>query len=84
MKIGAFSVELKMGTLVGSYWLLVVTGGAEPQEGGGIVWAWIADLKVYPGITMPDDGVRARWDSGGYRRPFCYNFMFVVDNIFFC
>ena len=31
----------------------VVTGGAEPQEGGGIVRARIMDEKVYPGIPMP-------------------------------
>ena len=34
------------------YWLLIVTGEAEPQEGGGIARAWIADPKVYPGIPM--------------------------------
>ena len=31
------------------YWLPVVIGGVEPQEGGGIVLAWIADPKLYPG-----------------------------------
>ena len=29
---------------------------AELQEGGGIAWAWIADLKVYSGIQMPQRG----------------------------
>ena len=38
----------------------VVTGRAEPQEGSGIrVRAWIEDLKVYPGIPMPNDGAGA-------------------------
>ena len=32
------------------YRLPVVTGGAEPQEGGGIARAWIEDPIVYPGI----------------------------------
>ena len=35
------------------YRLPVVTGAAEPQEGGGIAWAWIEDPNVYPGIPMP-------------------------------
>ena len=29
------------------YWLPVVIGAAEPQEGGRIAWAWIADRKIY-------------------------------------
>ena len=37
----------------GDYGLPVVTGWAEPQEGGGIAWAWIDEPKVYPGIPMP-------------------------------
>ena len=44
------------------YWLYVVTGGAEPQEGGVIPRAWIADPKVCPGIQnyqCSSDGVRA-------------------------
>ena len=62
------------------YWLPVAAGGAEPQEGGGIAWAWIIDPKVYPTIPMPNDGVQARGNSGGYRQPFCYNFGVFVDN----
>ena len=45
----------------------VVTGGAEPQEGGGIARAWITDPKVYPVYQCPNDGLRAGGDSGGYR-----------------
>ena len=72
MNVSAFSVELKVGTPVGvSYTLSVVTGGAEPQEGGGIARAWIVDPKIYRDIPMPNDGVRARGDSGGYRQAFC-------------
>ena len=41
-----FSVELKVGTPIGDYRLPVVTGAAEPQEGGGIARAWIEDPKV--------------------------------------
>ena len=40
----------------------VVTGGAEPQEGGGIARAWIEDPKVYPGIPMPQGW---RWVTEG-------------------
>ena len=40
-KISAFSVELMVGMLVGNYWLPVVTGGAEPQEGGEIARALV-------------------------------------------
>ena len=32
---------------------LIVTEGAEPQEGGGIARAWVEDPKVYTGIPMP-------------------------------
>ena len=51
----------------------VVKEGAEPQEGGGIARAWIENPKVYPGSIFPvnqcpNDGGRAREDSGGYRR----------------
>ena len=53
MNVSAFSVELKVGTPIGDYRLPVVTGGAEPQEGGGIARAWIEDPKVYRGIPMP-------------------------------
>ena len=54
MNVSAFSVELKGGD---AHWRLyrlpVVTGRAEPQEGGGIARAWIEDPKVYPSIPMP-------------------------------
>ena len=40
--------ELQVGTPIGDYSLPGVTGGAEPQEGGGIARAWIVvDPKVY-------------------------------------
>ena len=51
--VSAFSVELKVGTPIRDSRLPVVTGGAEPQVGGGIARAWIKDAKVYPGIPMP-------------------------------
>ena len=51
MNLSTFSVELKVLPLK-SLWLPVVTGGAEPKEGGGVAWAWIEDLNVYPGIPM--------------------------------
>ena len=35
------------------YWSPVVNGAAEPQEGGGIARAWIADPKENPGIGLP-------------------------------
>ena len=35
------------------YRLPVVTGEAEPQDGGGIARAWIEVPKAYPGIPMP-------------------------------
>ena len=35
------------------YELPVVTGGAEPQEGGGITRAVIEDPKIYPGTPVP-------------------------------
>ena len=44
-------LELKRGKPIGNYELpvvTVVTVGTEPQEGGGIAQAWIADPKVYP------------------------------------
>ena len=53
LNVSAVSVELKVGTPIRDYRLSVVTGGAEPQEGGGIARTWIEDLKVYPGIPMP-------------------------------
>ena len=72
-----------METPIGDSRLPVVTGGAEPQEGGGIARATIGAL-VYrgipsdlrrsegiPGIPMPNDGVHTRRDSGGYRWLFC-------------
>ena len=34
------------------YRLHVITGRAEPEEGGEIARAWIEDPKVYPGIPM--------------------------------
>ena len=34
------------------YGLPVVTGGAEPQEGGGITRAVIEDPKIYPGTPL--------------------------------
>ena len=42
------------GTPIGNYWLPVVTGGgeAEPQKGGEIARAWIADPKVYLDIPV--------------------------------
>ena len=49
MNVSAFSVEFKVGTPIGDYRLPVVTGEAEPEEGGGIARAWIEDPKVYPG-----------------------------------
>lgn len=42
---------------VGNPWLPIVTRGAEPKKGGGIVQARIADQKVYHSI--PNDRVRA-------------------------
>ena len=44
---------MKVGTSIGDYKLPLVTGGAKPQEGGGIAWAWIVGPKVYPGIPVP-------------------------------
>ena len=74
-------LELKVGTPVGNYWLSpVVTRESRAQEGGGIARAWIVDTKVYPSITMPNDGVHAGGDSCSYRRPFCHNFDYFVDN----
>ena len=35
------------------YGLTVVTGVAEPQEGGGITRAVIEDPKIYPGTPVP-------------------------------
>ena len=64
VNVSAFSVELKVGTSIEDYRLPVVTGGADPQEGGGIARAWIEDPKVYPGIPMPNDGagcLREQW-----------------------
>ena len=52
-ELSAFSVELKIETPVGDYRLIVVTGRAEPKEGGGIAQGSIVDPKVYPGIPMP-------------------------------
>ena len=55
---------MKVDTHVGNYWLPVVTGGAEPQEGGGIAQSWITDPKLYPGIPMPKNGtwvLREQW-----------------------
>ena len=46
-------MELKLGTTIGDYSLTVVTGGAAPQEDGGITRAWIEDPKVYVNIPMP-------------------------------
>ena len=42
-----------METPIADYRLPVVTGGAEPKEGGGIARACIEDPKVYPGIPIP-------------------------------
>ena len=60
MNLSAFSVELKVGTSVGDYKLPVVTGGAEPQEGGEIAQAWIIDLKVYPMTVSVPKGTSGR------------------------
>ena len=49
-------------------WLPVVTSGAESREGGGIARAWIAYTPI---DECPNDGVHAKEDIGGYRRPFC-------------
>ena len=60
-----------MGTRLETlYWLPVITEGAEPQEGGGSVWACIANQKVYLTTPMPSDGVRVRGDSAGCRSRF--------------
>ena len=59
------------------YWLPVVTEGAEPLEGSWIARSWIIDPKVYPVYQCPNDSVRARGDSGGYRQPFCSNVVFL-------
>ena len=50
-------------------WLPVVNGGAEPHECGGIARAWIR--RYTPVCQWPNDGIRARGDSGGYRQQFC-------------
>ena len=49
-----------MGTPIGAYSLPVVTRGvAEPQESGGIAWAWvIVHSKVYHGICDKMGGQR--------------------------
>ena len=45
MTVSAFSVELKVWTLIGDSRLhVIVTGGAEPQEGGEIARAWIEGI----------------------------------------
>ena len=59
-----------MGTPIENYRLLVVTGGVEPQEGSGIARACTADLKVYPGIEIPQYGVCTRRDGGNYGEGF--------------
>ena len=70
MNLSVFSVEFKVGTPIGySIGYLYSLGGAESKEGGGIAQAWVADPKVYPGMSMLQRGVQTGWDSGGYRRP---------------
>ena len=83
MKISAFSVELKVEMPVENSigWLYIVTGEAEPQEGGGIAQAWIIDLKVYISqyinapmmVFVPEGKVVA---TGGR----FVTFLFFVDN----
>ena len=54
MNFSAIVIELKVETPIGDYIdCLRSTGGAEPQETGGIARALIVDLKIYPGIPMP-------------------------------
>ena len=63
-------LELKVGMLVGNYWLSAVTGRRAP----GRWWSartWITDPKVYPVYHCSNDGVRSVEDSGGYSWPFC-------------
>ena len=68
MNVSAFSVELKVETPIWDYRLPVVTGRAEPQEGGDIARAWIEDPKIYPSIPMPQvEGGDAHWRL--YRLP---------------
>ena len=79
MILNAFPVESKVGTPIGDYNLTVVTEGAEPEEGGGISLAWIADLKLYRiPVSQMTEGTVA---SSGYRRLFCNSyvcFLFMV------
>ena len=60
-----------------NYWLPIVTEKAEPQERGAIARAWIIDLKIYPGMPMPIDGVSAGGDSNGYK-PFFIYFLLII------